>query len=65
MPHDIQEFHVGNILILTDTDGQKRLLRLGVILADIIANPSGTTAAGNVIGGIDKTNTNALLGKAS
>lgn len=37
----------------------------GIILADIIANPAGTTAFGTQIGSIDKTNTNALLGKTS
>lgn len=37
----------------------------GIIVADFLANPAGTTAAGGVIENIDKTNTNALLGKAS
>ena len=37
----------------------------GIILADIIANPAGTTAFGSQIGNIDKINSNALLGKTS
>jgi hypothetical protein len=38
---------------------------LGVILADLIANPTGTTAAANGVVGIEKPGFNALLGKSS
>ena len=37
----------------------------GVILADIIANPSGTAAASKGITGVETPALNALLGKTS
>lgn len=37
----------------------------GVMLADMIANASGTTALFNGIGGIWKTSVNGMLGKSS
>lgn len=36
----------------------------GVMLADLIANPSGTKAFFNGIGGIWKTSVNGMLGKS-
>lgn len=41
------------------------LIVTGIVIADIIANPTGTQAAGNAIGGIWKTSSNALLGRPS
>lgn len=38
---------------------------LGIILADLIANPEGTKAAGNAVVNLEKPTYNALLGKAS
>ncbi len=37
----------------------------GIIVADILIHPAGTTAAGNALVGIEKPTTNALLGVAS
>lgn len=36
----------------------------GIILADLIAKPQGTTAAGNAIVSVEKPAFGALLGKA-
>lgn len=41
------------------------LVVVGIIVADIIANPKGTAAASGGINSLVKTGTNGLLGKAS
>ena len=41
------------------------LVVVGVIIADIITHPAGTTAASGGIVGIEKPALNALLGNAS
>jgi len=41
------------------------IIAAGVMLADMIANASGTSAFFNGIGGIWKTSVNGMLGKAS
>ena len=41
------------------------LVIIGVIIADIIANPTGTAAASAGVTGIVKPSLNALLGKSS
>jgi hypothetical protein len=41
------------------------LLIGGIIIADFLIHPAGTTAAGNAIVGIQKTAGNQLLGKAA
>lgn len=38
---------------------------LGVIIADFLVHPQGTTAAANGIVNIEKVSANALLGKTS
>lgn len=37
----------------------------GVMLADLVANSSGTTALFNGVGGLWKTSVNGMLGKSS
>jgi hypothetical protein len=37
----------------------------GIVLADILIHPQGTTAAGNAIVGVEKPAANALLGVPS
>lgn len=44
--------------------GLAGLVVVGIILADFIAHPSGTTAAGNAIVSVVKPTEGALLGKA-
>lgn len=41
------------------------LVVMGIIVADIIKNPAGTSAASQGAQGIEKTATNALLGVSS
>jgi hypothetical protein len=41
------------------------IVAVGVMLADMIANPKGTTAFFNGIGDLWKTSTNGMLGKPS
>lgn len=41
------------------------LFVVGVIIADFLANPPGTTAAANGLVAIEKPGLNALLGKPS
>jgi hypothetical protein len=41
------------------------LVVMGIIGADLIANPTGTTAAGNAVVSIEKPTFNALLGKST
>jgi len=38
---------------------------LGVIIADFLTHPAGTTAAGNALVNVEKPTLNALLGKTS
>lgn len=38
---------------------------VGIIIADLIANPTGTTAAANGVVNLEKPTFNALLGKTS
>jgi hypothetical protein len=45
--------------------GLAGLVIMGIIFADIIANPSGTSAASNGVVSILKPSYNALLGKTS
>lgn len=49
----------------TTVIGLAGLIVVGVIAADLVAHPSGTTAAGNVATGFWKTSINGLLGKTS
>jgi hypothetical protein len=44
--------------------GLAGLIVVGVIVADLIANPKGTTAAGNAINSLAKTSVGGLLGTA-
>lgn len=39
------------------------IIAAGVMLADLIANPSGTNALFNGLGGVWKTSVNGMLGK--
>lgn len=41
------------------------IISAGVMLADMIANPNGTNAFFNGLGGIWKTSVNGMLGKPS
>lgn len=41
------------------------LVVFGIIIADFLSNPQGTTAAGNAIVSAEKPTFNALLGKPS
>ena len=41
------------------------LIVLGIMLADLIAHPKGTSAFFNGVGGLWSTSTNGLLGKTS
>ena len=41
------------------------IIAAGIMLADMIANPQGTSAFFNGIGDIWKTSTNGMLGKPS
>lgn len=41
------------------------LIVMGVIVANFVANPDGTKAAGNAIVAVEKPTLNALLGKTS
>lgn len=43
--------------------GLAGLIVVGVIIADFLIHPQGTTAAANGINNIAKTSTSALLGK--
>jgi len=42
--------------------GLAGLIVVGVIIADLIANPNGTTAAGNAINNLASTSVSGLLG---
>lgn len=44
--------------------GLAGLIVVGVIIADLITHPAGTTAAGNGINNLAKTSISGLLGKA-
>lgn len=44
--------------------GLAALVVVGVIVADLITHPTGTTAAGNAINNIASTSVNGLLGSA-
>jgi len=43
--------------------GLAGLIVVGVIIADLVIHPAGTTAAANGINTLASTSTNALLGK--
>jgi len=45
--------------------GLAALVVVGVIIADLVIHPKGTTAAANGINSLAETSTSALLGKAS
>lgn len=49
----------------TSVLGLLGLVVVGVMLADVLIHPTGTTAAGNAIVGIEKPGLNALLGTTS
>ncbi len=42
--------------------GLAGLIVVGIILADLLTHPSGTTAAGNAVNQLAKTSTSGLLG---
>lgn len=44
--------------------GLAGLIVVGIIIADLIANPNGTTAAGNAINNLASTSVGGLLGHA-
>ena len=48
----------------TSLIGLAGLVVVGVIIADLIVHPNGTTAAANGINNIAKTSVSGLLGKA-
>jgi hypothetical protein len=45
--------------------GLAGLIVVGVIIADLVIHPTGTTAAANGINNLAKTTTNGLLGSTS
>ena len=48
----------------TSLIGLAGLIVVGVIIADLIVHPNGTTAAANGISNLAKTSVSGLLGKA-
>jgi hypothetical protein len=49
----------------TSVIGLLGLFVVGVMLADVLIHPAGTTSAGNAIVSIEKPGLNALLGSTS